>query len=74
MNKLISISGFLSIFYLSLCSTARACSVCFGPTPDKAMSDALKYGILSLLLVLVGILALFAHFFASFQRRAKNMS
>ena len=49
-----------------------ACAVCFGGT-DSSTLNALRFGILSLLLILGGVLFLFTRFFISFQKRAKQM-
>lgn len=38
------------------------------------MTDALQYGILSLLLILLAVVGLFARFFLSCQKRIKQLS
>ena len=72
MKKFISIFIVVMIS-LVLVEQGSACAVCFGGT-DPSMLNALKFGILSLLLILLAVLSLFGSFFWSFQKRAKRMS
>lgn len=48
---------------------ATACAVCFG-APDSAMTKGMAWGILSLLVVIMCVLATFAAFFIYLARRA----
>jgi maltodextrin utilization protein YvdJ len=47
-----------------------ACAVCFGQN-DSAMAVATNWGIVTLLVVIVGVLASFASFFMYLIRRAR---
>lgn len=47
----------------------RACAVCFGKS-DAALAQGMNMGILTLLVVLVGVLAAFASFFVFLARRS----
>jgi len=59
----------LGLFLLKT-SPVVACSVCYG-APDALMTKGLNMGILSMLLILVGVLGSFIVFFVQFQRRTK---
>ena len=67
----------IPIFVLALSlagvKLSYACAVCFGD-PVSSIMQGIKFGIISLLLILIGVLSLFAHFFIEFQKRAKKMS
>ena len=47
-----------------------ACAVCFGQN-DSAMAGATNWGIVTLLVIIVGVLAAFASFFIYLSRRAR---
>ncbi len=49
---------------------ALACPVCFGQN-DSAMAVATNWGIITLLVIIVGVLVAFASFFIYLSRRAR---
>jgi hypothetical protein len=55
---------------ISLPRSAHACAVCFGQS-DSPMAIATNMGILTLLVVIVGVLAGFGAFFVYLNRRAR---
>ncbi len=57
---------------IALCAprAALACAVCFGQN-DSAMAVATNWGIVTLLVIIVGVLAAFASFFIYLGRRAR---
>ena len=63
----------LMFLTLGPATTAHACAVCFGD-PQSPTMQAVKWGIISLLLILCVVLALFTQFFFGFQKRAKEMA
>ena len=70
MKKWVSV---LLLLVLTLATkSVYACTVCFGGDPNSTNIQAIKWGILSLLLVLGVVLFLFTIFFIEFQKRAKK--
>ena len=52
-------------------STASACSVCFGGMPNTSTTIAIRWGVLVLLVILLGVLAGFTKFFMNINKRSK---
>ena len=52
-------------------ATFLACSVCFWGSAKDPANIALRMGIITLLVVLLGILGLFAKFFLTIKKRSK---
>jgi hypothetical protein len=61
----------LLMLFLLQAVPSQACSVCFGGDPKSSTMQAVKWGIIVLLIVLVGVLSTFTVFFVTFQKRAK---
>jgi len=61
---------FFALLALAAPRVALACPVCFGQN-DSPMAVATNWGIVTLLLVVVGVLAGFASFFIYLMRRAR---
>lgn len=55
---------------LSVPRAALACPVCFGEN-DSPLASGINYGILAMLVVVVGLWVAFASFFIYLRRRAK---
>ena len=59
------------VFVLGGTQSASACAMCFSqPGSDSPLSEGMKWGILSLLAVVVMVLGCFAAFFIYLARRA----
>ena len=56
-----------------LAPEALSCSVCFFGDPQDTANKALRFGILVMLIILLGVLGLVAKFLINFNRRAKLM-
>jgi heme/copper-type cytochrome/quinol oxidase subunit 2 len=69
-HSLTALISLLSKALLLLPTHAYACSVCYGD-PNSNLSRGLNMGVLVLLLVTAGVLAVFAYFIFSLRRRAK---
>ena len=66
-----NIVGFFIVAFLGQPSLAAACSVCFNGTPNTSMTFALRMGVLALMVVLLGVLGVFAKFFINVKNRAR---
>ena len=53
---------------------ADACTMCFYGDPDEPANRSLRAGVLVLLLIVLGMLALFARFFLKLKKRSQNMT
>ena len=58
----------------SLPTLAQACSVCFYGDADSPASKGLRWGILTLLAILLVIMAAFVYFLIQFKKRNKLLS
>ena len=63
-------TSLFALVALALPRVALACPVCFGQN-DSPMAVATNMGIITLLVVVVGVLASFAAFFLYLMRRAR---
>jgi hypothetical protein len=61
--------GAMNTLLLYWSKTASACSICFFGDPTSRANVALRWGIITLLIVLVVVLALMVSFFLSVARR-----
>lgn len=64
----------LTAILILLPNIANACSMCFFGDPEQPMNKGLEAGILTLLVILVGIFILFITFFLNFIRRSKALN
>ncbi len=62
-----------AILYFFLPLQAWACSVCFGGS-DRAVNLGLRWGVFSLLIILLFVLGLVARFIWQFNKRVQKMS
>ena len=60
----------LTLAVLAVPRAAFACPVCFGNSDSVALSAA-RWGVITLLVIIVGVLAAFASFFVYLIRRSK---
>ena len=51
-----------------------ACSMCFYGSPKSTANTALRMGVLSLFIILLGVLFAFAKFFLNIRKRARLMT
>ena len=65
------IFGFFIFIFINDPSLASACSVCFSNTPNTSMTFALRMGVLALMVVLLGVLGVFAKFFINVKNRTE---
>ena len=63
----------IAIFLLSLSARADACTMCFS-TGSSTQAVALKWGVISLFIILLAVLATLAKFFLSVAQRSKELS
>lgn len=62
---------YLIFSFVVIPNMAYACSVCFGGDPESPQMIGLRWGILVLLGILLGILGLLGKFFLNFRKRSK---
>jgi len=62
----------LSVGLLSMSSRASACAACFGQS-DSPLAQGMNWGILSLLVFVVGLWAAFGSFFVFIARRSARI-
>jgi len=74
VNKTKKLSAFSAIVLLLLPKIGEACSVCFAGDPTQKASVALRNSVIFLLIVLLGVLALFTKFFISVAKRSELTS
>ena len=60
------------ISYTDRVHAVLACSICFYGDPDEPANKALRYGIITLLAILLVVLGLFARFFISLGKRNRS--
>ena len=63
----------LTLLYFIYPPTVLACSICFYGSPNSTANIALRAGVLALLIILLGVLTIFAKFFLNIRKRAKLM-
>ena len=63
-------TGVAAVVTLASPGVALACPVCFGEN-DSPLASGINYGILAMLVVVVGLWVAFASFFIYLRRRAK---
>ncbi len=55
-------------------NTLLACSVCFFGSANDPANIAMRVGIITLLVILLGVLGLFTKFFLAIKKRSKLIS
>lgn len=55
-------------------NVTQACTACFYGDPDEPANRSLRAGVLVLLLIVLGMLALFARFFLNMKKRSQKIS
>ena len=62
------------ILVFSCSASAEACSMCFSTsTSNQAQAAAVKWGVLSLFIILVGVLIILAKFFYSVAKKSRQL-
>jgi hypothetical protein len=63
----------VTLLLLAAPRTALACPVCFGEN-DSPLTNAMRVGVIFMLVIVAGVLAAFASFFIYLMRRAKMVA
>ena len=67
------IKGILTFIFCFISNPSWACSVCFYGQKGETHTEALRWGIFSLMLVLLSVLSLIAVFFINIIKRSKQI-
>ena len=65
----LSLAGIIIVSLLA--TKVFACSACFYGDPNQKALIAAKWGVLSMLIIVVGVLGIFIKFFVNFAKRSK---